>query len=49
MQAQEHKAPQNLLATSATFYHPIAIAIDASGNLYIADEYNNEIRKIGLQ
>ncbi len=36
-------------ATSATFYHPIAIAIDASGNLYIADEYNNEIRKIGLQ
>jgi sugar lactone lactonase YvrE len=32
--------------TSASFFWPSGIAIDASGNLYVADEENNLIRKI---
>lgn len=36
----------NGLPTAASFYHPIAVAVDASGNVYVADEYNSLIRKI---
>jgi streptogramin lyase len=32
--------------TSASFNYPMAIVADASGNLYVADSQNNEIRKI---
>jgi sugar lactone lactonase YvrE len=32
--------------TSATFGQPEALAADASGNLYVADSSNNEIRKV---
>jgi len=32
--------------TSATFNYPQGIAVDASGNLYVGDQYNNVIRKI---
>jgi sugar lactone lactonase YvrE len=32
--------------SAARFYVPIAIAIDGSGNLYVADYYNQTIRKI---
>lgn len=32
--------------TNASFYCPEGIAVDASGNVYIADVYNNKIRKI---
>ncbi len=32
--------------TSARFYLPCSIAIDASGTLYVADQYNNKIRKV---
>ncbi|HUA23411.1 MAG TPA: NHL repeat-containing protein, partial [Steroidobacteraceae bacterium] len=32
--------------TAASFNEPIGIAVDSSGNLYVADHNNNEIRKI---
>lgn len=32
--------------TSASFYVPEGIALDVKGNLYIADSYNNMIRKV---
>ncbi|NBV86703.1 MAG: hypothetical protein EBS01_10700, partial [Verrucomicrobia bacterium] len=32
--------------TSASFYFPYGIAVDASGNLYVADTNNHKIRKI---
>jgi uncharacterized protein (TIGR03437 family) len=33
-------------ATRASLNNPIGLAVDASGNLYIADTYNHRIRKI---
>ena len=33
-------------ATSAELAFPVAVALDASGNLFIADLYNNRIRKV---
>jgi len=34
------------LATLASLYHPYGVAVDAIGNIYIADEGNERIRKI---
>ncbi len=36
----------NIPATSAELNQPVGVAVDASGNLYIADSYNNRIRKV---
>ena len=34
------------VATSAALFNPCGVAVDSSGNIYIADEYNNVIRKV---
>ena len=33
-------------ATSAELYYPPQVAVDSSGNVYIADQYNQRIRKV---
>ncbi len=33
-------------ATSAQFYNPVAVALDTSGNVYVADSGNGAVRKI---
>ncbi len=35
-------------ATDAELYHPVGLAFDATGNLYIADEGNHRIRKVSI-
>jgi kumamolisin len=37
---------QNGTGTGAEFYYPSGISLDSSGNLYIADFSNNQIRKV---
>ncbi len=34
------------LATSATLSSPVGVSVDTSGNIYIADTFNNRIRKV---
>jgi hypothetical protein len=35
-------------ATSATLNYPAGVAVDASGNVYIADTYNSEVREVTI-
>jgi sugar lactone lactonase YvrE len=37
----------NNAATTASLYYPTAVAVDSSGNLFIADDSNTLIRKVG--
>jgi len=39
-------AGDNGPATSASLYMPFGVALDSAGNLYIADDYNNRVRKV---
>ncbi len=34
------------LATSANLNHPVGVAVDGSGNIYISDSFNNQIRRV---
>ena len=34
-------------ATNASLNNPVGVVVDASGNLYIADQFNNRIRRVG--
>ena len=36
----------NIAATSASLFLPLGVAVDASGNLYIADTDNHRVRKV---
>jgi sugar lactone lactonase YvrE len=36
----------NMAATKANLNHPAGLAVDSAGNVYIADQYNNEVRQI---
>jgi len=36
-------------ATSATLNTPIGVAVDTAGNLYIADAFNNRVRKVNAK
>ena len=38
----------NIAATSAKLYDPIALALDSAGNLFVTDNLNQRIRKINL-
>ena len=33
-------------ATAATFYDPLQVTLDTAGNMFVADYYNNRIRKV---
>jgi sugar lactone lactonase YvrE len=40
------RAGDGSAATSATLFHPVAVAVDPAGNLYIADSDNSLVRRI---
>ncbi|MDO7851257.1 NHL repeat-containing protein [Hymenobacter convexus] len=45
--AARHKGSVDGQGANARFYHPAAVAVDGAGNVYVADNGNHTIRKIG--
>jgi sugar lactone lactonase YvrE len=41
-----HPGLVNGTGTNAEFYHPMGVALDGAGNLYVADKINSAIRKV---
>jgi sugar lactone lactonase YvrE len=44
---EAYYSDDGVLATNASIYEPEGVAVDGSGNLFIADTYNSRIRKVG--
>jgi streptogramin lyase len=40
------KGATDATGTAASFYYPSGVAVDATGNVYVADEVNNKIRNV---
>ncbi len=36
----------NGVGSNASFYNPLGVAVDASGNVFVTDAHNNRIRKV---
>ena len=41
-----HNGSSDGTGTAALFHNPQGVAVDSAGNVYVADEFNDEIRKI---
>ena len=41
-----HICPEGGPATSCALYYPEGVAVDAAGNVFVSDTYNNQIRKV---
>jgi len=46
LQVRANQVRPDGAGSSASFFLPTGIAIDGKGNLFVADSYNNSIRKI---
>ncbi len=43
---QQAYSGDSITATSSALYTPVAVAVDASGNLFIGDQFNYRVRKV---
>lgn len=42
-------ARENVTALEAAFYYPVAVTFDANGAMYIADQFNQKIRRLSVK